>query len=156
MATLLYVDVQNIYQAIGRKFDARLDYQRFLEYLEKRLGMPFAVKHAYGSQKPRDARGFISLLKFLGFTVRFEENTDWNIPITLSAMKLSVITDTVVLASNSKALAPLIVELQSKGVRTLMVGANIHPTLKRLTDCYEVDESLLIREFQLEAVNTAK
>ena len=143
---LLFVDVENLYRSIGRRFNGRLDYQKYLEFLETRFGAPLNIRHAYGSQKPKDARGFISLLKALGFITRFDHGVNWNVPITLAALELADKGSLVVFGSNNKDLAPLVEALQAKGVRTFVCGCVIHPTLKQLSEYHEIDESLLIKE----------
>jgi uncharacterized LabA/DUF88 family protein len=144
MSVLLFIDVENIYRSIGKKYSRRLDYEKYLRFLEQRFNGEIAVKIAYGSQKPRDARGFISLLKALSFTTKFDEGIDWNVPIALAAIELATIGSIVVLGSNHKNLGPLIEALHAKGVRTFVCGCCVHPNLKHLSEYHEIDESLLI------------
>jgi len=152
--SILFADVENLYRSIGRRFNGRLDYDKYLNFLEARFGSPVQVRYAYGTQKPKDARGFISLLKNLGFTAKFEEGVNWNVPITLAAMQLADKGSLVILGSNHKELAPLIESLQAKGVRTFVCGCSIHPTLKNLSEYHEISEDLLIKEIPLEAPAT--
>jgi len=144
--TILLMDVENLYRSIGKRFSGRLDYDKYVKFVEERFGVPISVKMAYGSQKPRDAKSFISLLKMLGFTTRFDEGIDWNIPITLTAMELAKQGGMVIFGSNHKSLFPLVQALQEKGVRTFICGCCIHPILRQLSEYHEIDESLLITE----------
>lgn len=144
--SVLFADVENLYRSIGRRFNGRLDYDKYLKFLETRFGSPVQVRYALGSQKPKDARGFISLLKNLGFTAKFEQGIDWNVPISLAAIQLADKGSLVILGSNHKDLAPLVEALQTKGVRTFICGCCIHPVLKNLSEYHEITEDLLIKE----------
>lgn len=153
MSTVLFADVENLYRSIGKKYSKRLDYDKYLRFLEQRFSGPITVKMAYGSQKPRDARSFISLLKALGFTTRFDEGIDWNVPIALAATELAEIGSIVILGSNHKNLGPLIEALQSRGIRTFVCGCSIHPNLKTLSEYHEIDDTLLIQKLEVETNN---
>jgi uncharacterized LabA/DUF88 family protein len=152
---LLFVDVENLYRSIGKRFNGRLDYDKYLRFLEDRFGAEVQVRHAYGSQKPKAASSFISLLKNLGFTTKFDVGIDWNVVIALTAMQLSDKGTLVVLGSNNRNLAPLVEALQAKGARTFICGCYIHPSLKNLSEYHEVTEDLLIKETPLETSTTA-
>jgi uncharacterized LabA/DUF88 family protein len=143
---ILFVDIENLYRSIGKRFNGRLDYQKYLTFLETRFGATVQVKHAYGSQKPKVASSFISLLKNLGFTTKFDVGVDWNVVIAVTAYALADKGSLIILGSNNKNLAPLIEALQAKGARTFICGCYIHPTLKNLSEYHEVTEDLLIHE----------
>lgn len=151
---IVFIDVENLYRSVGKRYNARLDYDKYLKFIETRFGEPVAVKYAFGSQKPKDARGFVSLLKNLGFITKFEQGVNWNVPIALSAVSLATPGSLVVLGSSNKDLAPLVEHLQSKGARVFVCGCSIHPGLKNMTEYHEVTEELLIRESTLEAPTT--
>ncbi len=145
MSTILLLDVENLYRSIDRKFAGRrLDYEKYLLFLTQKFGGPINVRVAYGSQKPRDAKGFISLLKVLGFSTKFMDDTDWNVSIALAAIELSNLGDLIILGSNHKNLGPLVSTLQTKGVQTFVCGCTIHATLRGLSEFHEIDEGLLI------------
>lgn len=152
---ILFVDVENLYRSIGKRFNGRLDYDKYLKLLETRFGTPVQVRHAYGSQKAKSVSGFISLLKNLGFTTKFDVGVDWNVPITLAAMQMAGPGTLVILGSNNKNLAPLVEALQAKGARTFVCGCYIHPSLKNLSEYHEITEDLLIKETPIEAPNPA-
>jgi uncharacterized LabA/DUF88 family protein len=152
---ILFIDVENLYRSVGKRFNSRLDYDKYVKFLEARFGEPVTVKYAFGSQKPKDARGFVSLLKNLGFITKFEQGVNWNVPIALTAISLAQQGSLVVLGSSNKDLAPLVEVLQSKGARVFVCGCSIHPGLKNMTEYHEVTEDLLIRENQDEAPATA-
>lgn len=150
----LFIDVDNLYRSIGRKFQKRLDYQAYLNFIELKFNECLGIKMAYGSQNPRDAKSFINLLKALGFTTRFNENVDWNVPITLGVMNVLDKVDIVVIGSNHKNLGPLVENLQSQGIRTFICASNIHPYLKNLSEYHEIDEKLLLISNDHETVET--
>lgn len=143
---ILFIDVENLYRTVGKRFNGRLDYDKYLKFIETRFGEMVNVKYAFGSQKPKDARGFVSLLKNLGFITKFEQGVNWNVPISLAAMQLAQQGSTVVLGSCNKDLAPLVEALQSKGARVFVCACSIHPGLKNMTEYHEVTEELLINE----------
>lgn len=143
--SIVYIDVENLYRSVNKRFNGRLDYAKYIQFIETKLGEPVVVKYALGSQKPQDAKGFVSLLKNLGFTTKFDQGVDWNVPIALSAMQLAKEGTKVVLGSNHKNLAPLVEALQARGARVFVCACNIHASLRNMTDYHEVDESLLIK-----------
>lgn len=141
---LLFIDVENLYKSVGKRFSRRLDYGKYVAFLEQKFKTPISVKMAYGSQKPNDAKDFVNFLKALGFIIRFDEGIDWNVSIALSAINLAEQGTTVILGSNSRSLAPLVTTLQDKGVKTFVCGCNIHPQLRDLSAYHEIDSSLLL------------
>jgi uncharacterized LabA/DUF88 family protein len=142
---ILFVDIENLYRSIGKRFDSRLDYDKYLKFLEARFGVPVQVKHAYGSQKPKVVSGFISLLKNLGFTTKFDVGVDWNVVIALAAVQMAEKGSLIILGSNNKNLVPLVEALQAKGARTFICGCYIHHTLKNVSEYHEITEDLLIK-----------
>lgn len=152
--SVLLIDVENIYRSVGNRFNGRLDYDKYAKFLETRFNAPVPVRYAYGSQKPADARGFVSLLKNLGFITKFSQGVNWNVPIALTAMSLADKGSLIILGSNHKDLAPLIEALQAKGARTFVCACNIHASLRQMSEYHEVTEDLLIKEIPIETPAT--
>lgn len=147
---ILFSDVENLYRSVGKRFNGRLDYDKYVKFLEARFGEPVSVKYAFGSQKPKDARGFVSLLKNLGFITKFEQGVNWNVPITLAATGLALQGSLVVLGSNNKDLAPLVEALQSKGARVFICACQVHASLRNMTEYHEITDDLLITLTEIE------
>lgn len=154
MNPIVLVNVGNLYRSVLGKYASRLDYTKLISNLEVYLGYQLSVRIAYGSQDPQTARNFIQFLKSLGFTTKFKKGYDSNVLMTINALELAFQGQVVILATNDKAIVPLVETLQNKGVRPIILGCEIPQVLSNITECIEVGEDYLFLETGANFENT--
>lgn len=153
---LVIVDVSNIYYTVRKKFQARLDYRRFLSTVTKGASSYRAI--AYGSEFENDPPSlFRRALESIGFETRFKtvkvykkpdgteaHKADCDVNIAVDAISLFDSFDTLVLASADGDMCPLIRYLQHKGKRCEVIGCFLSRELRETVDDWtEIGEALL-------------
>jgi len=144
----LFVDIQDMYENVSRKFrKKKLDYKKFLEYVND-LGKVVIAK-AYGRQLTNEAVGFLNCLKKFGYLVSYRKvtahsNDRWDVGITVDIFSELENIDTVVIGASHRNFLPLINKLLILEKRVLVIGAQIDPAVKTVTQSYvEVTLSML-------------
>jgi uncharacterized LabA/DUF88 family protein len=66
----IFIDVSNLYYCIKKKFDRKLDYRRYKDYV---LGNHELVRaNAYGAQDSTEANAFLGALRSFGYLPRYK------------------------------------------------------------------------------------
>jgi len=104
----LFVDVSNLYYCIKHKYKSKLNYRRFLDYVQDLGDLDFAI--AYGAKSNDQADAFIKTLESLGFEIRYKspkvykgntvvKKADWDVGITIDIVKRMGSVDIICLGS---------------------------------------------------------
>lgn len=139
----VHVDIGDIYHKLHRLFNAKLDYEKYLDYVEERFGKIDRAL-AYGSQRDNEASGFITCLKSIGFEVKFKrprifrigdreiKQCNWGVDIAIDALNGMDSGDAVVLGVSSTDFIPLIVALKKRGIRVIIFASDVPSVLCKL------------------------
>lgn len=153
----LFVDTSDIYHKIRRKFDGKLCYETLYDKVTTWGTLQQAF--AYGMQIDKEASGFITCLKLIGFDVRFKhpriikigdreiKKCEWGIKIAVDIVKTIDHLDTVVLGVSNPDFIPLIQWIKDQGVKVLILASCIPKSLRDVADeVIEINEDFLENE----------
>lgn len=144
--TGLFIDTSNLYHCVKKKFNKKVDYTKLLAMCQQLWGAGPA--RAYGTYLKKEAVGFNTSLKSLGFETRFlRSNIEKPIsptPYMLADVirNLSEIS-IVVLASTDRACKPFLDLLIESGIEVVVLGCGIPETWKKTLNCVEITEEYL-------------
>lgn len=151
----LFVDISNIFYCVGKKFTGRkVNYEAYLALVRAQGEILRSL--AYGAQREKEAQGFITCLKHLGFETRYKapkiftigdkqiRRIDWGVGITLDVVRMLDKVDMVVLGSADPEFVPLVEFVQERGVPCVIVACGINKDLKAVAQQYiEITEEQL-------------
>ncbi len=146
---LLLADLSNLYFCIKKKYPSqKLDYFKLLQHARGHNQIYRAL--AYGAQNDAEANKFFECLRNFGFYVftekpkENENKINWNVRITVDAVRILKRIDTLVISSSDADLAPLLLYAREYGVRTMVMACGISKELKDVADeHHEIGPSLL-------------
>ncbi|MBI2450959.1 MAG: NYN domain-containing protein [Parcubacteria group bacterium] len=117
------IDVQNMYHSARNLYNARVNFNEIVRQAVggRRLvrALAYVVRTKTGEEKP-----FIEALSKLGIEIREKDlqeffggakKADWDVGITIDAVRLSEIVDAVVLASGDGDFIPVLEYLKGRG-----------------------------------------
>lgn len=133
----IYVDVNNIYLELQKKYNKKLNYEKYYEYIQNIGTIEKAV--AYGVQLHGEAKGFIICLKTIGFNPKFKKSSNWDSGITIDVMRDAENFDSIWLGSSSPNILPLIKSLK----KVIIFAANISEDMQKVTKTIEIPLSLM-------------
>ncbi len=143
MRTAIICDTSSLYRSVQSRHGGRVNYSRFLAYVELEFGYDLTIRVAYGNQKDTVVHKFISNLNSLGFQTHFKYGKDWLVEGILKAVSIVDKIDCLVLATNDPLLAPLVPWLESHGVKVHVISCNIPRELSQLALCHEIPKELV-------------
>ena len=140
----VFIDAQNLYHSARSLFGARVNFKNLLQtavagrQLIRAFGYVISTKT--GEEKP-----FFEALIKLGIETRQKElqefyggskKADWDVGITVDAIRTSEIVDTVVIASGDGDFIPLVVYLKNQGrrVEVIAFGRSTSGKIKEIAD----------------------
>lgn len=161
MSIKVYVDTGDIYHKLNRYFNAKLDYELYLDYIEEMFGeVTKAV--AYGSQREREAVSFITCLQSLGFDTKYKrprifrvgdreiKRCDWGVEMSVDIIRNVKAGDTVILGLSNTDYIPLISYLRSLDAKVVIIASNVPVVMSKVADqVIEITEDL----FEVEHAN---
>lgn len=123
-----------------------MDYARYLARAADEFALCRAT--AYGAQINNEARGFLTVLRGLGFETKYRQaihsdirGTDRNIILAMDVWRSQV--DVVILGSNDPDLAPLIERVKELGIQVVLFACDVSRELRFLVDrTIEFDDTL--------------
>ncbi len=154
MTVGLFVDVNNLFYCLGKKFEGRrLDYSKYYELAKGENMMYRAI--AYGTQYSDDSIKFITCLRHLQFETKFRQpiqvkdkhprKVSPNVAIAMDIVRLQNKLDVVVLGSSEPELVPLVNWIRDSGRKCHILSAGISKELKSVADSWsEITEDLLV------------
>ncbi len=140
----LLIDVQNLYHSAKNLYGARVNFGGILQTAvsDRNLIRAFAyvVRTKTGEEKP-----FFGALTKLGFETRVRDlqefygglkKADWDVGITIDAIRISPSIDTIVLASGDGDFIQLVEYLKNQGKRVEIIafGRSSSSLLKKIAD----------------------
>ncbi len=153
----VFVDVQNMFYAAKKQFEARLDYVKLLSHILKGRRLIKAV--AYVIENPEiDQSGFLSLLGHHSFEIRKKpliqrsdgsQKGDFDMEMALDILSLVDQLDVVVLVSGDGDFSSLVETIKVKGPRVEVYGfpQNTAIDLKEATDeFFPIGNELLFKQ----------
>jgi uncharacterized protein (TIGR00288 family) len=140
----LFIDVQNLYHSAKNLYNAKVNFKEILELaVSKRKlirAFGYVVRTKTGEEKP-----FFEALTGLGIETRVrdlkefyggQKKADWDVGITVDAIRISPTIDTIVLASGDGDFLQLIEYLKNRGKRVEVIafGRSASSDLKKEAD----------------------
>lgn len=139
----LVVDVRNMYTMVSRTYPNHvLMYADLVKRLEDQYNLRFVQKVAFIMNDPRKAKGFINLLKTLGFETHAAEVL-WNVEMALRCAELIPTVDCLVLGTNYNEHGRILRYAKEKGKFTYCVGTNFPKDFRNVAELFTIDESLI-------------
>lgn len=146
------IDVQNLYHSAKNLYQARVNFREVLKSAvsQRNLIRAFAyvVRTKTGEEKP-----FFDALTKLGIETRVRDlqefyggmkKADWDVGITIDAVKIAQSCDAIVLASGDGDFLQLVEYLKNQGkrVEVMAFGRSASSRLKEMVDEFiDIDES---------------
>lgn len=141
---VVLVDIQNLYHSAKNLYSARVNFQNLLKEIVAGRQLIRALAYVVRSEEPGEAAFFEALLHS-GFEIKSKElaiypdglkKADWDVGLAVDAIRLSEITDTIILVSGDGDFAPLVEYLKAKGrqVEVVAFEETASSRLKELAD----------------------
>jgi len=140
----LLIDVQNLYHSAKNLYGARVNFREILKTAVSQRSLirafAYVVRTKTGEEKP-----FFEALTKLGIETRVRElqefygglkKADWDVGITVDAIRIAPSVDTIVLASGDGDFLQLIEYLKNQGkrVEAIAFGRSASSKLKEVAD----------------------
>lgn len=156
MRTSLYVDLSNIHYQAKKLIGREVDYQKIKDWVQG-LGniVDFRVYGADSQNKSDEA--FKKFLIHIGAVCNFKHpktfinpdgvsRTKGNCDVDLCVDVMDNVTpdktDMLVLLSSDGDFVPMVNAILKRGIKVLILGINISNSLRAITECVEIPESL--------------
>jgi uncharacterized LabA/DUF88 family protein len=154
----LLIDVQNLYHSARNLYNSRVNFGEILKTaVSKRIlirAFAYVVRTKTGEEKP-----FFEALTKLGIETRIRDlqefyggmkKADWDVGITVDAIRISPSVDTIVLASGDGDFMQLIDYLKNQGKRVEVIafGKSASAKIKNAADAF-VDMEKNIKKYLL-------
>ena len=148
----IFTDVSDIYYQVNRKFNAKLNYQAYIDTISNR-GQIFRA-FAYCSQK---APSFLTYLRGCGFEPKYKrpkiirinnreiKQCNWGVSITVDIIHYLNDLDTVVLGTSNPDFIPLIQWIKDCDIKVIILACCIPISLRNVAN-----EVIEITEEELE------
>lgn len=149
----VFADVSNLYYTLKTKYNTKLDYEKFMQFISDFGEVRFAI--AYGAQKQEQAKGFIKCLNEAGFSTKYKEprtfnddqtithKADWDVGIAVDMIRYMDQIDLYILASADSDMIPVIEYLREYDKEVIVIACNISHQLQESTkECIEIAKSL--------------
>ncbi|KKT34898.1 MAG: hypothetical protein UW24_C0019G0003 [Parcubacteria group bacterium GW2011_GWA2_44_12] len=162
----VFVDVQNMYYSAKNLFDAKVDFGAILKDAVSGRMLIRATSYVIKALETAEEIKFYSALDKQGFEVKikdlqyFQDGTkkgDWDVGITIDAIKMSRQLDVVVFVTGDGDFVPAVEYLQYHGllVEVMGFGETTNAHLKEIADEY-TDLSRSKGQFLIAGGNKAK
>jgi len=140
----VFIDVQNLYHSAKNLYGSRVNFKEVLKLAVSQRDLirvfAYVVRTKTGEEKP-----FFDALTKLGIETKVRDlqefygglkKADWDVGITVDAIRISPSVDTIVLASGDGDFIQLIEYLKNQGKRTEVVafGRSASSKLKEIAD----------------------
>jgi uncharacterized LabA/DUF88 family protein len=154
----VFIDTQNMYHSAKHLYGARLHFGKLVEELV--AGRDLVRAFAYVARsKTGEEKAFLEALQAAGIELRIkdviefssgERKADWDVGMTVDAIKFSERVDTIILVTGDGDFCPLVEYLKAKGivVEVAAFAESTSHSLREVTDEYfdiSQHKSLLIK-----------
>jgi len=125
----VFIDVENLYHSAKNLFRARVNFKQILKDVvgNRKLirAIAYVIKTETGEEKP-----FFSALEHLGIETKIKElqiygefkKADWDVGMTVDAIKISSSLDVIILLSGDGDFVPLVEYLKNHGKQVEIVA----------------------------------
>ncbi|NQU77441.1 NYN domain-containing protein [Candidatus Falkowbacteria bacterium] len=158
----VFIDVQNLYYSAKNLFHAKVDFGKVLKEAVGPRKLIRAFAYVIQAQLPEekkfftalDSQGFEVKMKDLQVFVTGDKKGDWDVGMTIDAIKVAPQLDVIVLVTGDGDYIPAIEYLQYHGTQMEVIafGETTSSRLKEIaddfTDLSENREHFLIREYK--------
>ncbi|MFQ6049569.1 MAG: NYN domain-containing protein [Candidatus Paceibacterales bacterium] len=138
------IDVQNLYHSAKNLYGARVNFQEVLESAVSQRNLIRAFAYVVRT-KTGEEKAFFGALTKLGIETRVRDlqefygglkKADWDVGITVDAIRISPSVDTIILASGDGDFLQLIEYLKNQGKRIEVIafGRSTSSRLKEIAD----------------------
>ena len=139
------VDVQNLYHSAKHMFSARVNYQTLLEEVVAGRMLVRSLAYVVKAGDLAEEQAFFDALTKAGFEVKSKDlqvfaggmkKADWDVGITVDAIKLADKLDVIVLVTGDGDYVPLVEYLKNQGrrVEVFAFGKSASAKLKESAD----------------------
>jgi len=140
----LLIDVQNLYHSAKNLYNAKVNFQEILKIATSRRNLIRAFAYVVKT-KTGEEKSFFDALTNLGLEIKVRDlqeyysglkKADWDVGITVDAIRISPSVDTIVLASGDGDFLQLVEYLKNQGKRVEVVafGRTTSSKLKEAVD----------------------
>jgi uncharacterized LabA/DUF88 family protein len=140
----ILVDVQNLYYSARNLYGAKVNFREILKTAVSKRSLIRALAYVVET-KTREERPFFEALKKLGIETRVRplqeyfgglKKADWDVGITVDAIRISPSVDTIVLVSGDGDFLQLVEYLKNQGKRVEVIafGRTCSSKLKEMAD----------------------
>lgn len=145
------IDTQNLYHSARNLYGARVNFGAVLNEVVGERNLIRAVAYLITTESQDEAQFFDALLK-MGIETKSKDlqifhtgnkKADWDVGITVDAIRLATKVDTIILATGDGDFVPLVEHLKSLGVQVEVVsfGRSASAKLKESTEAFlDLDE----------------
>jgi uncharacterized LabA/DUF88 family protein len=146
------IDTQNLYHSARNLYGARVNFGAVLNEVVGERNLIRAVAYLITTESQDEAQFFDALLK-MGIETKSKDlqvfyggnkKADWDVGITVDAIRLANKVDTIILATGDGDFVPLVEHLKSLGVQVEVVsfGRSASAKLKESTEAFlDLDEN---------------
>lgn len=153
----IFVDVQNLYYSAKNLYQGRVNFEALLELTVNQRKLIRAIAYVISADNS-DENKFFDVLGYMGYEVRQKElqsywggkvKGDWDVGLTIDAVKMADKLDVIILITGDGDYVPLVEYLQFKGTMVEVVGfgrtasSKLIDTCNRFTDLDRHQEELL-------------
>ncbi len=148
----VFIDTQNIYLSAKNFYNKNVDFGNLIKLLNQGRNLIRAIAYVIKSDLSPKEIAFFEALVSKGIELRIKDiiylpdgtkKADWDIGITIDAVRFSKFLDVVILVTGDGDFIPLVEYLKNQGniVEVAGFGRNTSSKLKELADVfYDLDE----------------
>jgi uncharacterized LabA/DUF88 family protein len=141
---VVLIDVQNLYYSARNLYKSKVNFQEILKVAVSGRKLIRAVAYVVQTEAGEE-KAFFDALSYLGIEPKIKElqvyysgakKADWDVGITIDAIRFSSLADTIVLVSGDGDFFPLVEYLKNQGrqVEVIAFGRSTSSRLKEIAD----------------------
>ncbi len=142
----VFIDTQNLYFTLKHTRKSKLDYIKLMEHISD-MG-EVVQAHGYGFQLENEAVPFITMLRAIGITPKFNRRQEGrSVELACDVMKsmYNHEMDLIVLVSSDGSLSPLIRHAGHHNIKIMVMAATPSKEFEQAYECLELPSSVLRR-----------
>lgn len=143
---VVLIDVQNLYYSAKNLYKSKVNFQKILETVVGDRPLIRAIAYVVQTET-KEEKTFFEALAHLGIETKIKElqiyysgtkKADWDVGITVDAIRLAALADTIILISGDGDFCPLVEYLKNQGrlVEAASFGRSTSTKLKEIVDNY--------------------
>jgi len=134
----VFLDVQNLYHSAKNLYNSRVDFNKVVETAVSKRNLIRAFAYVIRT-KTGEEKAFFEALSNLGIEIRVKDlqefygglkKGDWDVGITVDAVRMSSGVDVIVLVTGDGDFEPLVEYLKNKGKRVEVIAFERSASLK--------------------------